>query len=335
MDQALSRTTSTLAPPPAPTPGWGLGLDGGGTATRWALAAPGGSIAAEGQVAGISGLQLADAAGRDSMARTMAALAADVQRLAPGRAAASMVAGLTGFASDDGADGTEGAALQALLAAPFGLPVACVQAMSDIELACRAAFAPGQGAVLYAGTGSIAAFLAADGTLHRAGGRGAVIDDAGGGHWIAREALRLIWRAEDAAPGAGAHSVNRAESALGRQVFAAVGGSAWADTRAWVYGASRGELGTLALAVAAAAREGNAPALALLQQAGQELARLANCLHQRFGPLPLALAGRVFELHPAIEASLLAALPAGTIIHRLAMPAHHQAAVLAAARGSS
>jgi glucosamine kinase len=244
-----------------------------------------------------------------------------VQRAVPAGPPVRVVAGLTGLASADGA------ALQALLAAPFGLGPAAVQPMTDIELACHAAFAPGQGAVVYAGTGSIAAFVAADGQLHRAGGRGAVIDDAGGGHWIACQALRQVWRAEDVAPGAGAHS------ALGRQLFAVVGGSDWAATRAWVYGASRGDMGTLALAVAAAAREGDAQALALLQQAGQELARLAHGLHQRFGPLPLALAGRVFDLHPAVEASLRAALPAGTITHRLATPAHHQAARLAAARG--
>ncbi len=307
-------------------PGPGLGLDGGGTQTRWALADAQGRVLAEGRVAGISGLLLADASGRAALVQTLAALAADVTQAGrsamagttPGR----IVAGLTGFASADTA------MLQQLLAAPFGLPADAVQLMSDIELACHAAFAPGQGAVVYAGTGSIAAFVDAAGELHRAGGRGAVIDDAGGGHWIAREALRQVWRAEDAAPGAGQHS------ALGRQLFAAVGGSDWAHTRAWVYGASRGEVGTLALAVAAAADEADAAALALLQQAGQELARLAHCLHQRFGPLPLALAGRVFELHPAIEASLLASMPAGSRVQRLLNPAHRLAAVLAATKGN-
>ncbi len=326
----------TPAPAPAPAsasavdtapvpPGWGLGLDGGGTATRWALAGAGAQVQAEGAVAGVSGLQLADAAGRGALARTLADLAADVLRQAPQCPPAAIVAGLTGFASADSAE------LQVLLAAPFGLPATDVRLMSDIELLCHAAFAPGHGAVVYAGTGSIAAHLDASGKLHRVGGRGAVIDDAGGGHWIAREALRLVWRAEDAAPGAGQRS------ALGRHLFAAVGGSDWAATRACVYGASRGEVGTLALAVAAAAHEGDAQALALLQQAGHELARLAHCLNQRLAPasapLPLALAGRVFDLHPAVQSSLQAALQPGSISHRLATPAHHQAAVLAATRG--
>jgi N-acetylglucosamine kinase-like BadF-type ATPase len=161
--------------------------------------------------------------------------------------------------------------------------------------------------------------------LHRAGGRGAVIDDAGGGHWIARQALQLVWRAEDATPGAAA------ATPLGRALAQAVGGDDWPATRAFVYGASRGELGTLALAVAAAADEGDAPALALLQQAGRELARLAQALHGRLGAgLPVALAGRVFDLHPAIEAALRQALP-GVALHRSSEPAQHAAARLAAA----
>ncbi len=115
-------------------------------------------------------------------------------------------------------------------------------------------------------------------------------------------------------------------------MFEHIGGADWAQTRHWVYsgpGASRGEMGRLALAVAAAADE-DPDALSLLQAAGTELARLAAALRQRFGPRPLALAGRVFELHPAIEQSLRLALPAGTAARRLTLPAHHAAARLAA-----
>jgi glucosamine kinase len=137
--------------------------------------------------------------------------------------------------------------------------------------------------------------------------------------------LRQIWRAEDAAPGAWQ------ASPLAQTVFERIGGSEWAQTRQWVYGASRGELGQLSLAVAAAAAQDPA-ALAILQAAGAELARLALALHRRFGALPLALAGRVFDLHPAIEAALRSALPAGAALQRLNQPAHHAAARLAAQR---
>ena len=283
----------------------GLGLDAGGTQTRWAVGDT------EGQAAPISGLQLGSAEGCADIAATLADIAAaagPVQRV---------VAGITGL------DTAQQAQLCSMIARAFKVSPEAVQAMSDIELACRAAFAPGEGYLVYAGTGSIAAFLDADGTLHRAGGRGAVIDDAGGGHWIACQALRAIWRAEDGMPGAW-----RA-SALAVRVFEQIGGSEWAQTRQWVYGATRGELGTLALAVAAAA-QADPTALALLQQAGAELARLARALVQRHGPRPLTLAGRVFELHPAVENALRNALPASTDLRRLSLPAHHAAARLAA-----
>jgi glucosamine kinase len=195
--------------------------------------------------------------------------------------------------------------------------------MSDIELACHGAFAPGQGVVVYAGTGSVAALLDVHGVMHRAGGRGSVIDDAGGGYWIAREALRHVWRAEDEAPGAWR------TSPLAQQLFERMGGSDWSHTRAWVYGASRGQLGTLALAVAAAAPT-DPVAHGLLHGAGLELARLGRAMINRHGALPVALAGRVLDLHPVIETSLRAALPAGTPTHRMTLPAHHAAAVIAA-----
>jgi glucosamine kinase len=293
----------------------GLGLDAGGTQTRWALADPAGTLLAQGTAAAISGLQLDNAEGRAAMASTLQQIAVAT---GPVRA---VLAGVTGF------DATQQPQMCAMLAAALRLDprsAQAVRAMNDIELACHAAFAPGAGYVVYAGTGTVAAFVDEHGELHRAGGRGALIDDAGGGHWIAREALRRIWRAEDHAPGAWAQSL------LARKVFGHIGGSDWARSRHWAYNASRGELGLLALAVAEAAAEHDADALALLHDAGAELARLALALLQRLGPRPLALAGRVFQLHPAIEASLRSALPADCVVTRSNEVPHLAAARLAA-----
>ena len=231
-------------------------------------------------------------------------------------------------------------ALQTLLAAPFGLPAAAVQLMTDIELACRSAFAPGTGILVYAGTGSIAAHLDAQGQLLRAGGRGAWIDDAGGGVWIATRALRALWRLEDAQPGAAART------GLGRAVAAQLGGADWTHTRAWVYGsaaqpaASRGELGRLALAVAAAAQQGDAQALALLQAAGRELAALALRLQQQchsrgLPTLPLAPGGRVWLLHPAVREAFIAALPADTDLQAAPAVTAQAAARLAATQSGA
>ena len=111
------------------------------------------------------------------------------------------------------------------------------------------------------GTQTRWALADAAGTLQREGRRGPVIDDAGGGHWIACEALRHVWRAEDEAPGAWQRSP------LAASQFKQMGGSDWAHTRTRVCGATRGELCTLAL----------------------------------------ALAGRVFDLRTAVQAACIAA----------------------------
>ncbi|MFM7506594.1 MAG: N-acetylglucosamine kinase [Rubrivivax sp.] len=301
---------------PHPTPNRHLGLDAGGTQTRWALADDDARVVAEGSAPPLSGLMLLDPAARVTLQAALRSLAA---ALPAGTVLRSAWAGLTGL------DAALAPVMARALGGSLALPPAAVHVCTDIELACRAAFAPGEGVLLVAGTGAIAAVLGADGTLHRAGGRGAVIDDAGGGHWIAHEALRLVWRIEDEAPGRGV------ATPLGRALAQAVGGEDWAATRAFVYGASRGEMGTLALAVADAAEAGDAPALGVLQQAGAELARLVQALHGRLGAtLPVALAGRVWSLHPAVEAALRGALPGVAVSHSPGA-AHVAAARLAAA----
>ncbi len=291
----------------------GLGIDAGGTQTRWALASPTGELLAEGRVAGLSAVQLAARSGQQLVRDTLAALAADV--LAVGRPS-RVHAGLTGYG------GVE-EPLNALIRTPLGLAADAVTIVTDIEVAYLDVFQPGEGYLVYAGTGSIAAFIDSQRQFHRAGGRGGVIDDAGSGFWIACQALRHIWREEDEVPGAWQRS------AMAREVLEHVGGSEWQHSRQFIYGVDRGELGKLALAVAAAA--GSDPvALRILQAAGHELGRLARILVQRFGSRPVALAGRVFQLHPAIEQACRAAVPAAASLQVRVSHGHRAAARIAA-----
>lgn len=292
--------------------GPGLGIDAGGTQTRWALAAPGGAILAEGAVDGLSALQMATPQGREAVRAGFAQLAQAV--LAHGRPVA-VQAGLTGFGGD-------GEQLAAWLAELLGIAPRAVALCNDIEIACRANFAPGEGYLVYAGTGSIGAFIDADGVFHRAGGRGVVLDDGGGGFWIAREALRRIWRQEDEQPGAWE------ASPMAHAVFAHIGGSDWALSRQFIYGGERGAVGKLALAVAASA-ERDPAAAAILREAGRELGRLALALVNRFGARPVALAGRAAELHPVIVDTMRAALPPDVALCQTGLRAHHAAARLA------
>jgi len=298
---------------PAPEPTLGLGIDAGGTRTRWALALADGSIVAEGTAPGLSALQMGSPQGREAVHATFAALA---EALLPHGTPARAWAGLTGFGGDS-------ELLQRWLAELLHLAPAAIHFCSDMEIAYRASFTPGQGYLVYAGTGSIGAFIDAAGQFHRVGGRGVVLDDGGGGFWIAREALRHIWRLEDEQPGAWQ------ASPLARAVFDYVGGADWAYSRQFIYGQERGAVGKLALAVAACADQ-DPVAAAILQDAGRELARLALALAGRFGPRPVALSGRAAGLHPLIFEAMRAALPPDTPLTHGAGGAHYAAARMAA-----
>jgi glucosamine kinase len=294
----------------------GLGIDAGGTRTRWALADRAGAIVAEGEVAGLSATQMETGAGRTALHGRFVHLASAVH--AHGRPSA-IRAGVTGF----GGGGDNGAQLQSWLAALFDLPAARITLCNDIEIAYAACFEPGEGYLVYAGTGSIGAWIDAAGVFHRAGGRGVVLDDGGGGFWIARTALRHIWRIEDERPGAWQ------ASPMARAVFDYIGGSDWALSRQFIYGQERGAFGQLALAVAASA-DADPAAADILREAGRELARLAVALCARFGARPVALSGRAATLHPLIFETMRAGVPAGIPLAQAGSAAH-----LAAARAAA
>jgi N-acetylglucosamine kinase-like BadF-type ATPase len=305
----------------------GLGIDGGGTGTRWAVVSCDGTLLGEGQVAGLSALQMTSAEGRGALQAIFASLYRAALPLTLGRPL-RVCAGLTGFGAVLDSAGA-GAPLTQSLAHLLAIDSDCVMLCSDIEIAYRDSFAfgpPGHGGMgylVYAGTGSIGAWLDGDGQLHRAGGRGFLLDDGGGGFWIAREAMRLIWRREDEAPD------SWRTSKLAHAVFDHVGGSGWDDSRQFLYGQQRGEIGRLALAVAACA-DVDPDARAILQQAGIELARLALALIARHGPRPVALAGRAATLHPAIAAAMRAALPPEIVMRQREVRSHVAAARIAA-----
>jgi N-acetylglucosamine kinase-like BadF-type ATPase len=78
-----------------------------------------------------------------------------------------------------------------------GLMDAQLVVMSDVELVHFASYGSSQGAVLIAGTGSIALMRDSMGTFHRSGGWGSSIDDAGSGTWLGQQACRAVARMLD------------------------------------------------------------------------------------------------------------------------------------------
>lgn len=267
----------------------------GGTATRWVLVDSKGAEVSRGAAGGASA-HLFNPAARAALVAALREIAVQV----PGPLA-GLHAGLTGH--DDGAGGEA----TALFAQVFDTHPTAIGITDDVELAFHAAFAPGTGHLIVAGTGSVGLSVSPDGGVTRVGGRGILIDDAGSASWIALRALDALFRAQDR------DGDFRAAPALARAFEAAVGAKGWPGARAFVYGADRGRIGTLAQAVASAARAEDPFATAVLAGAGKELARLAQALIARCGPSSVALVGGVAN-EPMVAASFTHALPGTKVV---------------------
>ena len=270
---------------------FGLGIDAGGTATRWTLIKSNGDIIKQGQARGLTGLLMDSVEGRAQLAHELQQIALTCSHHADHlKGALSVFAGFTGLPDDIGP-------IKHLVADALNVEAAKTTLVSDIELTHRAHFEPDQGFIVYAGTGSYASFVDCNATLHRCGARGGILDDGGSGFWIARAALSQVWRAEDEQAG------RWQQSSMACALFEQLGGSDWNFTRQFVYGQSnaqmRGRMGLLATAVGASA-DSDPLAKKILIDAGIELARLGNIMSRQFGGRPTIFAGRVFELHPII-----------------------------------
>ncbi|MET9850218.1 BadF/BadG/BcrA/BcrD ATPase family protein [Streptomyces ossamyceticus] len=190
-----------------------VGLDAGGTRTRALLAGlrddrpRGEGTAGPGNALTVPGAELAD--------HLTEALAGAVPEPLRGRVVA--VAG--GFAGaghrGQGADEPGRVRAEAALAAALarlGIAAATVGIHSDIETTFAAAPGhPADGLVLVAGTGAVAARIAARTPTATSGGDGWLLGDDGGGFWIGRAAVRAALRAADgrSGPTALAHAIGR------------------------------------------------------------------------------------------------------------------------------
>lgn len=267
-----------------------LGLDAGGSSTKWAWQPAGAAEpTASGRVGPLTSALLETEAGRRALSELRDAL--------PGRPE-RVWAGLPGL----GRGTPEAGAARRTLAQGFGLAPEQVWAESDLDLAYRAYFAPGEGLLLYAGTGSLAYHLRVGGEVVRAGGRGYRIGDDGGGASLGRGALRHLTDALDL----GEVPVGP----LAEEVGLVTGGLDWDSLRRFVYGApGASALARLAPAVGRAAQRGDPVALALLEEAAGSLAELARRVGARVPGLPVIATGGALRVSPLLPARLGALVP--------------------------
>ena len=262
--------------------GW-LGIDMGGTATRWVwLGADG--VMQRGEAPGASAMI------HDPKLRAgFAAALADVAAALPGRVRAAHL-GLTG------ARFTRAPEVTTLAATALELAPDRLSHENDVELAHRAVFPDGCGHLVLAGTGAVGIGATARGRAV-VGGRGALLDDRGGAVWIVLEALRAVYARHDAIG-----SFHGAEA-----LAEALGAADWDATRARVYG-DRGALGLMAPEVARLAAAGCPVAGDVLGRAAAELLAMAEQLESRLGAAPLAFIGGVLRL-PGVAENLRAGHP--------------------------
>lgn len=259
-----------------------IGVDGGGSGTRAVLARAGGATIGTGE-AGPSALgQGIGQAWRNvelAVRRAFASAGLDV----PAWHRCAMAAGLSGVSHPPWRD--------AFVAANIGF--AHLEAETDSFTMLLGAHGGGPGAILAAGTGSIAEALRADGSRCTVGGWGFPAGDEGSGAWLGLHAVRHAQRAMD----------ERAQaSLLARRVWA-VCGAEREDLQAWCDRAGQFAYARLAPIVFDCEQEDPQAAL-LLAQATAELEAMAYAVDPA-GQLPLAVSGSVgMRLAPRMSPAL-------------------------------
>ncbi|MBI5275615.1 MAG: ATPase [Burkholderiales bacterium] len=266
-----------------------VGIDGGGTSTRALLARRDGPVIGHGQ-AGPSALGqgIAQAWRHVELAIRHAFHAAGIAM--PSRERCAIGAGLSGVSNRPWCD--------AFVAADPGYGHLEIETDSYTMLLGAHGGAPG--AILIAGTGSVAEVLRADGTRTTVGGWGFPVGDEGSGAWLGLHAVRHAQAALDGRVNAGP---------LAREVWAECGRDrdalqAWCD--------QAGQFAYAQLAPAVFENEASDPAAAgLLARATAALESIALAIDPR-GQLPLAVCGSVGRLlvtrfSPAVRSRLVEA----------------------------
>ncbi len=266
------------------------GVDGGASSTTCVIADSTGRTLGVGQGGPVDHLFLpaGRARTRKSLGEAISAARRAARVRGPMRA---VVAGLTGLEPGSPESRVATSLIRKLIRAGI------VRATWDAEIALAGATGNEPGIVVIAGTGSVALGRDAEGRTARAGGYGYLIDDAGGGVSIGQSAVRSALRS---------HEGEAASTQLAQMLTAEFG--EWPQMRRRVYGEDGGRalLASLVPVVAKAARQGDAVAVHILEDAGRSLARLVIAVATRLGlvkkPFDLFPLGGVFTIgRPVME----------------------------------
>ncbi len=266
-----------------------LGVDAGGTGTRAVVADATGAVRGTG-TGGAGNWQAVGAEAAGEAVRGAAARA-----LAEAGVAAAAVRG--SFFALAGVRLTGEHAEMGEQTARLGLGGVRVVG-GDLAAAHAGALSGGIGVVVIAGTGSAAWGRDAAGGTAQAGGWGWLVDDKGGGYWLALRGLAAACEAEDGR-GAATELGARAEVFFGAPGLREILRELHAGKR------DRAAVAAFAREVRALAAADDTVARGLVAEAGAELLRLAEAVRGRLaagvGDFPLAVTGGL-EMGGAIAA---------------------------------
>ena len=306
------------------TPGFFLGVDGGGTKTRFALLDAGHKLVGEAQLGtcyypevGLDGVRSVLA---DGVAKLLAAAGID------GTQITYAFFGLPCYGEDSKATPVLQSMPETILR---HRRYAC-----DNDMVCGWAGSLGaeDGINIVAGTGSIG-YGQRGSVAARAGGWGEVFSDEGSAYWIAIQGLNVYSRMSDGRlPKGPLHALINETLSLSNDL----------DLCAHVYGEnarSRAELAQFSPLVAKAAALGDEAALDIFRRAALELAQIADTLRRRLGypageAVKLSYSGGAFAAGEVLLKPFQSALNKASEDFVLCRPLHdpHYGAALYAAR---
>lgn len=261
-----------------------LGVDGGGTKTRFVLVDSDGNLAATHEGPTSYHLQIGMEAVRGVLADGLASVFG--QAGIDGRAVGHAFFGLPGHGEDSAAQ----ALLDAMPEALLGHRRYCCG--NDMVCAFAGSLAGEDGINIVAGTGSIA-YGERRGKSARAGGWGEMFGDEGSAYWIAVKGLNIFTRMSDGRLPKGQLHAAFTQSLDLRSDLDICGAVMNASSRESVAAMSR--------LVARAAHDGDAMAVQIFDDAARELASVADAVRQAlaFEPdeeIPLSYSGGVFNV---------------------------------------
>lgn len=258
-----------------------LGVDSGGTKTAAALVAPDASLVS------LRHLPSLDPTADSDWAAEIAALAAAVGD-------ADLQASAFGLPFHGEVDEYTEAQIAAVRLHFPGKPIV----ENDVRIAFDGAFACAAGALILAGTGSMAwASLGEVDSPHvRIGGWGDIFGDEGSAYWLGREALTLLSRHVDG---------REPSPTFAERMFAAMGIHP-EGLMAWCYGleSRRSGIAGLARYVTSVAKDGDPVAGRLIERASAELSEQLLVAWRRCGgsaPIRWSYAGGLFNAKAVLD----------------------------------